>query len=453
MPQSDHHRIDNPFLPNLAQQKKRAKELCHAMRQQAPEALARFQQYHPNFHLPPTDKLTAKMSRLSEAQLVIARELGLPSWPKLKQHIAALTQAEQAITRNSKCDQDAHTLHIRCGSDLEAALPLAGFSGDFLEFSDPYCQGPVTNEPNWLHRRAEFLSGYFESQTVGYCDPTAPKTVPEIYQDLQQAEQKLADAAEQYDHIVFWFEHDSYDLLILARLLSHFANLPISAKPPKLELIQINHFPGSMKFIGLGQLPPPALRLLWRQRQPISNGLLTYGAEIWAALQQAHPRDLFAYAHTSSPHLPDMMPALQRHLAELPDATTGLSLTENLILTEICESDKTVGQIFAHIMMRSDPLPFLGDLMFFDIFRRMGQTEVPLFIKIEETSGPDWPQWRFNPTDVGKQILHKGIDYLTLKPPVRWVGGIKIDPTAARQWRWDAAQRQIIQSHNSIGIG
>lgn len=444
MPQSDTSRIDNPFLPNLAQQKKRAKELCQQFRQQDPAAIARFETYHPNYQQAATGKQSGKLMRLSEAQLVIARELGLSSWPKLKHHIAALSQAEQAITRHSTCDQDAKTLHIRCGSDLQAALPLAGFSGDFLEFSDPYCQGPVINGSDWLYRRAEFLSGYFESRANGYCDPTPPKTVAEIYQDLQQAEQKLANAAEQYDHIVFWFEHDSYDLLILARLLSHFANLPLSAKQPKLDLIQINHFPGSMKFIGLGQLPPPALRLLWQQRRPIANGLCVYGAEIWAALQQTHPKDLFAHAHTSYPHLPDMMPALQRHLAELPNAINGLSLTEKLILTEICESDKSVGQIYAHLMMQSDPLPFLGDLMFFDIFRKMGQTKIPLLTKIEETSGPDWPQWHFNPTDVGRQVYQKEVDYLSLSPPIRWVGGIKIDPGKPKNWRWSSSDQTIL---------
>lgn len=35
------------------------------------------------------------------------------------------------------------TLHIRCGSDIREALALGGIPGDYLEFSDPVCQGPL----------------------------------------------------------------------------------------------------------------------------------------------------------------------------------------------------------------------------------------------------------------------------------------------------------------------
>jgi hypothetical protein len=34
-------------------------------------------------------------------------------------------------------DADLRTLHIRCGSDLRDKLRAAGFTGDFLEYSDP----------------------------------------------------------------------------------------------------------------------------------------------------------------------------------------------------------------------------------------------------------------------------------------------------------------------------
>ena len=40
-------------------------------------------------------------------------------------------------------DDDLRTLHIRCGSDIRQTLTKAGFVGDFLEYSDPICEGPV----------------------------------------------------------------------------------------------------------------------------------------------------------------------------------------------------------------------------------------------------------------------------------------------------------------------
>ncbi|WP_158887476.1 ankyrin repeat domain-containing protein [Amycolatopsis anabasis] len=71
----------NPSIPataNLGQLRKRAKELLRAHRSGAPEALDRVKSVHPR----PSDPL-----KLTEAQLVLARELGFPSWPKLQAYV------------------------------------------------------------------------------------------------------------------------------------------------------------------------------------------------------------------------------------------------------------------------------------------------------------------------------------------------------------------------------
>ncbi len=72
--------ITSPFRLNLEQQKKRARELQRAVRAQDPAALARFRTQHPKA----SSLADEERGRLGESQLVIARELGLPSWPRLK---------------------------------------------------------------------------------------------------------------------------------------------------------------------------------------------------------------------------------------------------------------------------------------------------------------------------------------------------------------------------------
>ncbi|MDX2503378.1 MAG: hypothetical protein QNL62_02720, partial [Gammaproteobacteria bacterium] len=142
---------ETPFRINLEQQKKCAKELLKVFHSDVVAdksadnsaadnaALLRFKQHHPKFS---TNTLTS--AKLSDAQLVIARELGLPSWAKLKAHIAAMAQASDAIkTKAFAPDAEFKTLHIRCGTDLGSTLPAGGFLGDFLEYSDPYGQGPI----------------------------------------------------------------------------------------------------------------------------------------------------------------------------------------------------------------------------------------------------------------------------------------------------------------------
>jgi ankyrin repeat protein len=64
-----------PSAPSLEQLRKRAKELLRAHRAGDAEARARIAAHHPH----PRDEL-----RLSDAQLVIAREHGFPRWPRLR---------------------------------------------------------------------------------------------------------------------------------------------------------------------------------------------------------------------------------------------------------------------------------------------------------------------------------------------------------------------------------
>jgi len=77
-----------PSRPNLEQLKNQAKDLLKSCRNANADALARVRAQHPDcsnaagIH-------TAKLS-LSDAQLVIAREYGFASWPRLKDHVESL---------------------------------------------------------------------------------------------------------------------------------------------------------------------------------------------------------------------------------------------------------------------------------------------------------------------------------------------------------------------------
>ncbi len=259
---------ETPFRINLEQQKKRAKELLKAFHSDVDDdksaadnaALLRFKQHHPKF-----SNNTLTSAKLSDAQLVIARELGLPSWAKLKAHIAAMTQASDAIkTKALAPDAEFKTLHIRCGTDLSSTLPAGGFIGDFLEYSDPYGQGPIVQNDDFIKTRAKFLHESYDPLFEKIPDDSrADKTLSATVAYLETAHARLKLAAQQYERVVLWFEHDGYDQLILAKLLAYFAENVVSGKalPAKLELVSINHFPGSARFIGLGQLPPEAIRL------------------------------------------------------------------------------------------------------------------------------------------------------------------------------------------------
>jgi ankyrin repeat protein len=84
---------------NLEQQRKRAKDLLRAYRKSEPAAAARFRE-----HLPSAAGLSDTLvfglgCTLSDAQLVVAREAGFGSWPKLKQavELGAVDNATRAV--------------------------------------------------------------------------------------------------------------------------------------------------------------------------------------------------------------------------------------------------------------------------------------------------------------------------------------------------------------------
>jgi ankyrin repeat protein len=76
-----------PVSPDLSQQRKRAKDLLKALRNGDPDALRRFRLNHPRLAERAPDAIDRAALKLSDAQLVIAREYGFASWRRLKAHI------------------------------------------------------------------------------------------------------------------------------------------------------------------------------------------------------------------------------------------------------------------------------------------------------------------------------------------------------------------------------
>jgi len=425
---------NTPFRINLEQQKKRAKELLKAYKKNPSSVVERFEKFHPNFlqQVKSVNKI-----QLSDAQWVIARELGLASWPKLKQHIALMLKANEDIASETVAlDAKLTTLHIRCGTDIQSALSKAGFAGDFLDYSDPVCQGPVNSDGDLKQNRINFLHQAYGS--------LFNLSLSKIKNDYEQAQSKLEDATHSYQRIVLWFEHDSYDQLILARLLAHFAKvLQHQLQPPQIELISINNFPGSIRFTGLGQLPADAIRLLWSERCSVTSEQLAAGKTIWQSLGMSSPMALMqAIVSKQVESLNNMSNAVYRHLQELPAIDNGLSLTEQLTLEILNQQSLSAGQLFNKLTHEKEPLPWLGDVMYWYIVNSMLLVQQAVINVASTDLNKPWPQRQLSITPLGKDVLAGKLDWLALNPPQRWLGGINIEGSTG--WRWDRVSEQPV---------
>jgi ankyrin repeat protein len=113
-----------PLPPNvnLRQLKNQAKDLFRACREGNPDAILRVEQTHPSFSGLAQAEIAAGIV-LSNAQLVIARELGFDSWPKLKKHFDTLPQVATSI-HELVTEDDLQALREAVARDPESVNQL-----------------------------------------------------------------------------------------------------------------------------------------------------------------------------------------------------------------------------------------------------------------------------------------------------------------------------------------
>jgi ankyrin repeat protein len=100
----------NPSLENL---KKQAKTLQKGWSAGAPEAIARIRAVHPQYGGLGEEQIRAIEPRLTDCQLVLARETGFDSWPQLKVAVEAANRElpDEFVTIACLCHDDPHYDH------------------------------------------------------------------------------------------------------------------------------------------------------------------------------------------------------------------------------------------------------------------------------------------------------------------------------------------------------
>src|SRR5262245_13769543 len=225
-------------------------------------------------------------------------------------------------------------LHITNGD--VAANTLKGLypDDDVLPWRDPMTEGPF---PAGLD-----LGATSEVRAAYLAGPALPHD--QVLRDFDLRDRHLA-AAERYDDVTLWFEHDLLDQLQLLQLLDWFA----AARVPsgRLGVICIGAFPGVEPFRGLGQLGPAQLAPILDARTPVTPRQLELSRSGWAAFRSPDPRDLEKFLQRDLQPFPFMKTALSRHLEEFPATSNGLGRTDRQILEVISEGTRRPGQIFA----------------------------------------------------------------------------------------------------------
>ncbi len=246
------------------------------------------------------------------------------------------------------------------------------------------------------------------------------------------------DRFHEHDEVVFWFEHDLFDQLILIRHLHWLSTIDRGAT--RFSLICIGAFPGIENFNGLGQLSAAQLATLPAQRQPITAEQVQAGRQAWDLFRADDPEPLQAWLQDGVQPLPFLAGAMRRHFEDYPSTRDGLARTERQMLVSIVEGHDTFAAMFRAGQVMEERV-YMGDVTFWAILKGLADAATPLVTISEDL--------QLNPgrspvprrgttvrvTDAGRAVLEGNADHVELNGIDRWMGGVHL--TTARCWRSD----------------
>jgi hypothetical protein len=78
----------------------------------------------------------------------------------------------------------------------------------------------------------------------------------------------------------------------------------------------------------------------------------------------------------------------------------------------------------------------------------MGEVSTPLFtrqpgVDMQGNARSPWTDV-LTITDAGRAVLRGELDFMSLQPPPRWVGGVEVTATSP-PWRWDEGRRAPVR--------
>jgi hypothetical protein len=305
-------------------------------------------------------------------------------------------------------------LHVLNGDCARIILEQTGLPGDTVVWADVLHDGPA---PSGLSPEE------WRTLRGGQLTTAASRARSEFLAGLRRADEQLARHSE-YDEVVFWFEHDLFDQLLLIRHLDWISTQ--AGDRSVFRLICVGEFPGRPDFAGLGELRPDELATLFPARQPITDAHVALGSKLWRAFGAPDPRPLVRLTLDSDTSLlPYVAGALKRHLEEFPSDRDGLARTERQILTVVGQGHRTAVDAF-RANARLEERVFMGDLTFFGILKRLTTGRAPLLEHEGEWPIDAAPTGVFAVTDAARRVLSGDADYVTINGIDRWMGGVHL---------------------------
>lgn len=314
-------------------------------------------------------------------------------------------------------------LHILNGDAPRPALEQSSVPGLFSAWPDVLHEGrtPLATGEAWIRARSEQLASLV---------PEPADTVLEQY----RAADAVLESWREYDEVVFWFEHDLFDQLLLIR---HLWWLTTNAAERARGRTRFSLVCGD-EYIGL--MKPEEFGPRFAARQPIAASQIGIGAAVWEAYCSGDPTRLVPFAQPAHPLYPDYAAALpylpaavRRLLEEFPAASNGLARSERQILEVLAEGPRSPEQTFV-AASRLEEAIYMGDLSFWNVVTALSAGPHPLLTRDVQERAGRLPDGTLQITGTGRAVLANRADHAALNRVSRWIGGTLLAPD--RLWRW-----------------
>lgn len=320
-------------------------------------------------------------------------------------------------------------LHVTNGDSAATLLRAGGCQGRILPWRDVLHEGPVPalDLAELSRVRAAFLAGRDWGKLT------------ELQASFESRDRVLNGCAE-FAEVVLWFEHDLYDQLQLAQILSVLARHPRCRT--RVSLICIDRHPSVARFRGLGDLLAEHIAPLHEARTAVDTSMFASASRVWQAFTGSNPAVVQSAGSLSAAALPFMPAAIQRFLQELPSTFNGLGRSQHHALSAIaCGCSDPVALLRAH--WEQEEAPFMGDWSFWHLLRVMAKPPIPLVAVANQRGWHDLKGATLALTDAGGEVLAGRQDAVCLRGMDRWYGGTRL---AGRHvpWRWDTAQENVV---------
>lgn len=334
-----------PARPNLEQLKKQAKSLLHAAQARDADALRRFAAL-PAFSGKSIDEIDADDLALHDAQSVIAREHGFPSWPALREEVEARTLSfAEAVDEFIRCATG--------GASARAERLLALFSN--IASANLYTAlvlGDTDAVDARLHNHPALATQSGGPQNweplLYVCHSCMHVTVPSRVHDFVAIAQQLCLLGANPNAEYHWNWHPELPRTALWGSICAIGHLPLAevllkagANPTDGVSMHIAGGGGNIEALELmqrygvnvngipGGVPPLVYMMLWADNPAGPNWLLEHGADANLAWGEGGEAPLHVAARRWD--LP-MVELLVRHGADVlrhrGDGATAHSLAE-----------------------------------------------------------------------------------------------------------------------------